>query len=148
MYETILIPYDGSDEARMGAEHGLGLAAALGASVHVLYVINIPGTPRAVALRDDEEEVRERYREYADEILGELSETAEEKGVEAVTTTRTGSVSQEIVEYADEEAVDAIVMGSAYRGKIGNLIGGTTDKVVRSASVPVITKRMSTGEVR
>ena len=116
--------------------------------MHILYVSNIPGTPRAVALRDDEEEVRERYREYADEILGELSETAEEKGVEAATATRTGSVSQEIVEYADQEVIDAVVMGSAYRGKIGNLIGGTTDKVVRSASVPVVTKRMSADEVR
>ena len=142
MYDTMLIPYDGSDEARHGAEQGLGLAAALGASVHALYVINIPGTPRALALRDDEEELRERYREYADEVLGDLSEMANDHSIETVTATRTGSVTGEIVKYADEQDVDAIVMGSAYRGKVGALIGGTTDKVVRSATVPVITHRM------
>jgi nucleotide-binding universal stress UspA family protein len=38
--------------------------------------------------------------------------------------------------------MDAIVMGSAYRGKLGNLLGGTTDKVVRTATVPVVTQRM------
>jgi nucleotide-binding universal stress UspA family protein len=147
MYDTILIPYNGSDESRKGAEHGLGLAAALGASVHLLYVIDLPGAPRALALRDDEEEMRERYQEYADEILGELSNVAEEQGIEAATATRTGAVSEEIVECADEESVDAIVMGSAYRGKIGSLIGGTTDKVVRSATVPVITHRMGVDDI-
>ena len=147
MYDTILIPYDGSEEARHGAEQGLGLAAALGASVHGLYVINLPGTPRALALRDDEEEMRERYRAYADDVLGDLSRMADERGVEAVTATRTGSVSGEIVEYADEHDVDAVVMGSAYRGKVGALIGGTTDKVVRSATVPVITHRMGVDDI-
>lgn len=147
MYDTILIPYDGSDEAKKGAEHGLGLAAALGASVHVLYVIDLPGAPRALALRDDEEEMRERYREYADEVLEELSSMAESRGIETVTATRTGSVGEEIVDYAADEGMDAIVMGSAYRGKIGSLIGGTTDKVVKSATVPVITHRKGVDDI-
>ena len=147
MYDKILIPYDGSDEARKGAEHGLGLAAALGATVHVLYVINLPGAPRALALRDDEEEMRQRYREYADEVLDEMETAAREEGVECVTATRTGAVSEEIVEYADDEGMDAIVMGSAYRGKIGNLIGGTMDKVVRSSPVPVISQRMTVDDI-
>ena len=55
MYDHILVPYDGSDEARRGAEHGIELAEALDATVHALYVIDLPGTPRALALRDDEE---------------------------------------------------------------------------------------------
>jgi nucleotide-binding universal stress UspA family protein len=38
-------------------------------------------------------------------------------------------------------------MGSSYRGKLGNLIGGTMDKVVRSSPVPVISHRMNVNDI-
>lgn len=147
MYDEILIPYDGSKEGRRGAEHGIELAAALGAEVTALYVIDLPGAPRALALRDDEEEMRERYREYGEETVAELREIAEEHGVECATAIKSGSVAREITEYADEEGLDAIVMGSAYRGVIGSLIGGVTEKVVRISKVPVITQRMDADDI-
>ncbi|MDS0300111.1 universal stress protein [Halogeometricum sp. S1BR25-6] len=142
MYEDILIPYDGSAEAEMAARHGIELAAELGATVHGLYVIDLPGVPRALSLRDDEEELRSEYKEYGEKVLDELCGIAAEYGVDCETAMRSGSVSERIVDFADEERMDAIVMGSAYRGRIGTLLGGTTDKVVRTATVPVITERM------
>ena len=147
MYEHILIPYDGSDEAKKGAIHGIELAAALGATVHALYVISLPGVPRSLSIRDDEEEMREEYRAYGEEVLDEICQVAAEHDVPCETAMRTGSAREEIVEFADDEGMDAIVMGSAYRGKLGNLLGGTTDKVVRTATVPVITQRMKMGKL-
>jgi nucleotide-binding universal stress UspA family protein len=147
MYEHILVPYDGSDEARRGAEHGIELAAALDATVHALYVIDLPGTPRALALRDDEEEMREEYREYGEDVLANLANVAQEHGVEYETHFKTGAPSEEIVEFAENEDMDAIVLGSAFRGKLGNLLGGTTDKVVRTSSIPVISQRMSVNDI-
>ena len=146
MYDTILLPYDGSKEARKGAKHGIGLAAALGATVHALYVIDLPGVPRAMSLRDDEESMREEYREYGEEITGELCEMAAEEGVECVTAIKTGAPGEEIVDYADDEGMDAIVIGSAYRGKFRALLGSTAEKVVRTAEVPVVTTRMEMNE--
>ncbi|WP_424000348.1 universal stress protein [Haloarcula salina] len=147
MYDHILVPYDGSDEAQKGAEHGIELAAALGATVHALYVIDLPGTPRALSLRDDEEEMREEYREYGEEILSNLGDVAREHGVDYETHFRSGGPSEEIVDFAEQEGMDAIVLGSAFRGKLGNLLGGTTDRVVRSSTVPVISQRMSMDEI-
>lgn len=147
MYDQILIPYDGSDEAKKGAIHGIELAAALDADVHALYVIDLPGAPRALALRDDEEQMREEYRTYGDEILTDLAEIAADRGVGSTKVMRTGSPAEEIVDYAEDERMDAIVMGSAYRGRIGGLLGGTTDKVVRTATVPVVTQRMQMDEL-
>ncbi|SFR65420.1 universal stress protein [Halogeometricum limi] len=147
MYEQILIPYDGSDEARRGAEHGIQLAKRLGSTVHALYVIDLPGVPRALSLRDDEEKLRAEYREYGERILGEICEAAESEGVECTTNIRTGSQSDQIVDFAEDEGMDVIVMGSAYRGTLGNLIGGTTDRVVRTATVPVISQRMDMNDL-
>jgi len=147
MYEHILIPYNGSEESRNGATHGIELAAALGSTVHGLYVIDLPGAPRALSLRDDEEELRKEYREYGEDVLGELREMAAEAGVDFEMDMRSGSISEEVVDYAADEGMDAIVMGTGYRGKVGSLIGGKADRVVRTATVPVVTRRMRVDEV-
>jgi nucleotide-binding universal stress UspA family protein len=143
MYEHMLIPYDGSKESRKGATHGIELAAQLGSTVHGLYIIDLPGPPPAMSLRDDAEKLPAAHREHGEEQLDELGEMAAEHGVEVERHMRTGSPSDEIVDFAGEEEVDVVVMGSAYRGKLGNLIGGTADRVVRASPVPVITHRMS-----
>jgi nucleotide-binding universal stress UspA family protein len=147
MYNDMLLPYDGTKEADKGVEHGIELAAEVGSTVHGLYVISLPGAPRAVALRDDEEEIRREYEEYGESVLNDLGSMAAEAGVDYESHILTGSPSDEIVTFAAEAEMDVIVIGSAYRGKLGNLIGGTTDKVVRSASVPVITRRMEADEI-
>jgi nucleotide-binding universal stress UspA family protein len=141
MYDNILIPFDGSDEAMKGAKHGIDLAETCGATVHALYVIDLPGAPRTVYLRDDEDEMRERYHEYGEEVTEDLCEMANESGVDCVTAIRSGSPGEEIVDYAKDEGMDAIVLGSAYRGKWGALLGSTAEKVVRTAEVPVVTVR-------
>jgi len=146
MYDAILIPYDGNDESKRAAEHGIELAAALGAAVHALYVVDLPGAPRTVYVRDDEEELREEYHEYGEDVTAQVCEMAGEAGVDCTTALRTGSPAEEIVAYADEEGLDAIVMGSAYKGKFGAVLGGTSDKVVRTSPIPVITTRMTVND--
>ena len=141
MYDKVLIPFDGSDEAMKGAKHGIELAETCGATVHALYVIDLPGAPRTVYLRDDEEEMRERYREYGEEVTSDLCEMAAEVDVDCVTALRSGSPGEEVVGYAKDEGMDVIVLGSAYRGKWGALLGSTAEKVVRTAETPVVTVR-------
>jgi len=142
MYDEILIPYDGSDEGEMGARHGVELAAELGATVHALYVIDLPGVPRTLSIRDNEEKIREEYREHGTQTLADVEEMAAEHGVDCVTALRSGSISEKILSYAEDEEMDAIVLGSAYYGKLGNVLGGTTNKIIRSTTIPVISKRM------
>lgn len=141
MYDTILIPYDGSEEGEKGADHGVDLAAALGASVHSLYVVDLPDSPRGPFIRGDEDQLREDYREYGEECNEEISEKAAGKGVDCTTAIRSGPPGQEIVEYAEEEELDAIVMGTGYRGKLAGLLGSTAEKVLRSTDTPVTTVR-------
>lgn len=146
MYDTILIPFDGSEEARRGAEHGIELAASLGASIHALYVVDLPGAPRTVYIRDDEEQMRDEYREYGEEVTSEICEKASEVGVDCTTAIKTGTPAEEITDYAEENDLDAIVLGSAYQGKFKAILGSTSDKVVRTSKVPVVTIRMSVND--
>ena len=94
-------------------------------------------------VRDDEEQLREDYREYGEEVTAQVCEIAGEAGIDCTTAIRTGSPAEEIVSYAEEEKLDAIVVGSAYKGKFGAVLGGTSDKVVRTSPIPVIATRMT-----
>lgn len=143
MYENILIPYDGTEEAELGAEHGVGLAASVGATVHALYVIDLPGAPRTVYVREDEEELRERHREYGEEVTGDVCEMAADADVDCVSVLKTGSLHEEVSDYAENNGVDLIVLGAAYRGKLGAILGGNAEKIVRTSQVPVTTVRES-----
>lgn len=139
MIDEILIPTDGSKDAEKGADHGVEMAAALGARVHALYVIEEGGNPWKSEPMEDQ---LEQAREYGEEVTGVIADQAADAGVECVTAVETNpEVYEAINEYAEEEEVDLIVMGSGYRGRIGGLLGSTANKVLRSAEVPVTTIR-------
>jgi len=58
------------------------------------------------------------------------------------TETRRGEPYRTILDYADEAVVDVIVMGThGRRGLDRYLLGSVTEKVVRAATVPVLTIR-------
>ena len=93
------------------------------------------------------EEQLDRAREYGEEVTGEVGEMAEEAGVSFVGATNVGpNVHEKIEEYTEEEGVDLIVMGSGYHGQIGGLLGSTTDKLLRTAEVPVLVVRRTDRE--
>ena len=139
MLNTILVPTDGSSDAKKGAEHGVELAAAVGATIHALYVIEEGTNPWS---RQSIEDQLDDARAYGDELTGEVVSMASDAGVECVTETKVGpNVAEAINDYVDEEGIDAIVMGSGYRGSMGDLLGSTADKVLRTVTVPVTVVR-------
>ncbi len=146
MYKRILIPTDGGRKSEKAAEHGIELARELDATVHALYVMDLPGAPRTPYIYGDEEEMKRKYREYGEEVTAKVREKAEAAGVDCETVITSGTVHEEIVTYADQEDIDLIVMVAGYRGRFGGLVGSVTEKVVRSSNVPVTALRM--GELR
>ncbi|WP_058365840.1 universal stress protein [Haloparvum sedimenti] len=136
MYDEILLPTDGSDGAATAYDHALAVAERFDARVHPLYVVNTTysdvgatGTPRS--------ELRDR----GEKAVGELADRASETGIDAVTHVVDGDPFREIRSFANAEA-DLIVM--ATRGRSGldrYLLGSVTEKLVRTADVPVLTVR-------
>ena len=140
MYDSILIPTDGSAESAEAAEAGLNLAEELDAEVHAISVVDaelVASTTYTTGAAKNEE----RMHEEAEENAAEAAEGARERGLEAIEVVETGIPAEKIVEYADEN-VDAIVIGTHGRSGMRRvLLGSVTDKVVRTASVPVVTVR-------
>lgn len=150
--QTLLIPTDGSDRATAAARRGFDLAAALDTSIHVLSVAD-SSIATGAGYSGDSSSIRERLRGTATTRAASLRDVAAERGLEATAATREGIPADEIVTYADEQDIDAIYLGTAGRGGVARtVIGSVADKVVRTASVPVITvtpaaARAETGDV-
>lgn len=136
MFEEILFPTDGSEGAETVRDHVLDVAAAHGATVHVLYVAdsNVHSTTRVRG------EVVEALEAPGEDIVAEVAAAAADRGVDAVTEVLQGGVAQTILDYAAEFGIDVVVMPT--RGRTGLdrlLLGSVTERVLRSSPVPVLT---------
>jgi nucleotide-binding universal stress UspA family protein len=135
MYDNILIPTDGSEESEAAVEHGVELAKAFDAKVHALYVIETQATYILTAELGDAE--MEEYRDYGEGVVSDLANRAAEQGLDATGVIKTGKIAEEIVEYAEDNEIDLIVLGRRGRGSIEQYLGSTSEKVVRRSEIPV-----------
>ncbi|RQG92730.1 universal stress protein [Natrarchaeobius halalkaliphilus] len=137
MYETILFPTDGSDHAARVAEHAIDVAETREATLHVLSVVD----DRAFLVLDDDriEHVRKDLRSNALEATDEAATRATDAGLEVETAVDTGNPAECIVDYAATNDVDLIVMGTSGDEYETNVVGSVSQRVVRTAPVPVTT---------
>lgn len=136
-YERVLVPTDGSDVAGRAAAHAIDLASFLGAGIHVLSVVEDDALGPDVRSVLSENEIEAAATEAIEEIVA----TAEDRGIEDVTTTVAhGSPADEILAAVEDGDADVVVMGTTGRRGIDRiLLGNVAEKTVRSVPVPVIT---------
>jgi nucleotide-binding universal stress UspA family protein len=136
-YETVCVPTDGSDHASAAVERGADIAARHGAALHLLFVVD--EQPLGIDARSAA--ATERLEADGQTLLDEAAEIAAERGCTDVTTAvQQGSVRSEIGSYAGTKNVDLIVMGTQGRtGLDQRLLGSITERVLRTAPVPVLT---------
>lgn len=135
-YENILIPTDGSPGATHAAHHGLSLASTLDATVHALSVVD-----ETLFGFDILSDATDGSEAAATDVLNDLESDAETHDIaDFVRHLEQGSPPEEILAAIDSNNIDSIVMGTTgRRGTDRILLGGVTEKTVRSAPVPVIT---------
>jgi nucleotide-binding universal stress UspA family protein len=137
MYDNILIPTDGSEQAANAVEEGLRLAGELGSTVHVLHVVD-QFEAKIVPITGAQEEKRAEYVAYGERITEEVAALAEEAGIDCVTSVETGVTHERIADYVADNDIDLVVIGSRGLGGVGEmLLGSTADKVVRLVDRPV-----------
>jgi len=143
MYDHVLFPTDGSDGADAALAYALDLAATYDATVHVLYVVNTnyEGTTSVGG------EIVDTLGREGQSIVEEATDRVEGRGVDAIGQVLRGDPHGTILEYAEDNRVDLVVMAThGRRGLERYLLGSITEKVVRSAEMPVLTVRMDESE--
>lgn len=139
MYDRILLPTDGSEGTDRAVDEAIDLAAETGAELHVLFVIE--DLPYAPEMTEDRLEMH--LRGIGEEATEAIRERAEEAGVTVQTAIEDGTPHLEILEYVDREAIELVIMGTHGRSGLDKyLLGSVTERVVRSADVPILTVRV------
>ena len=137
MYKLILVPTDGSEFAKKAQKHALFLANVSGAEIIAVSVTEnnfVNGLP----LDDEIYQLNQVLNERSEENLKEFDKL-NENDVKITHVIREGSPAKVILEVANEENVDLIVMGSSGKSGFDRFImGSVADKVVNSAKCAVL----------
>ena len=136
--ETLVVPVDGSRHADAALEQALEIANHHDATVHCLSVVDV--APVGI---DDGNDLRlERLEQYAQQVVDDGVQQAEKVGVDAVGAVQHGSTQRQIRTYTDDEDADLVVMGTHGRSGLDRLLlGSVTERVLRTATTPVVTVR-------
>jgi nucleotide-binding universal stress UspA family protein len=139
----ILHPTDFSKCAEHAQALALQLARALGAELTLLHVA-VEAPPFALIRLRELEELFEEQRRWAQRTLEEQAAECGKQGVPTRACVVSGAPHDKIVEAAQHERADFIVMGTYGRGAVERfLLGSVADRVVRMAPCVVVTTRES-----
>ena len=142
MFDSIVVGTDGSTTAGEAVRQAIELAKNLKASIHLVSAYEAVPQGR---LRDERQQVPDDIqwminpREDVDGTLKEAAESIEKDGVEVKIYAREGDPADAILDVAEEENADLIVVGN--KGMTGAkrfLLGSVPNKVSHHAPCSVM----------
>ena len=150
MYRKILVALDGSEPSNNALEHAATIAKKFDAELILIAVVQrvmIPifpdegfgGVPLSAA--KDMAQYQDKMRVLYQNVLKEAEEKVKKEypGVKTESILKEGRPSATIVEQAEKDDVDIIVMGSrGIGGYTGWILGSTSRRVVDSCTKPIL----------
>jgi nucleotide-binding universal stress UspA family protein len=136
---TLLLATDLSEASASATEEAFDLAARLGSRLLVVSVID-PGSLQLPGgrFRARVDQVRARREQLAQVLV----ERGRAEGIDVSFLVWTGDPGDMIVEAAEAEHADMVLVGSHGRGVVGRfLLGSVSEHVVRHAPCPVLVVR-------
>ena len=133
-YQRIMIATDGSELGKKAVVTGIDIARLSGAKVYVV-------TPVAYTARDLGwvRASMENFRAEGKRATAFVEDIAKAANVEVESVILEGHPAEEIVEFAEHNGMDLIVMGTL--GKTGFdrfLLGSVAENVIRHSKTPVL----------
>ena len=135
--DRILVTTDFSETSQAAFSLVRQVAEKSEAEIALLHVLDVQLVfePTGVSAGESEQQ---RVEDAASRLKG----SAALLGKDVETTVTTGTPHVGIVQFAEDNAIDLIVMATHGRGFFSRvLLGSTTERVVRRASCPVLTVR-------
>ena len=140
MYKKILVPLDGSDLSECVLEHVIAIATGSRVTEVILLRI-IEELPKLAYSETSEDIVQEAEAKAASDFkdyLAQLANKLEKEGIATQTVVIQGKPADEILNYAEKNQVDLIIMSTHGRSGISRWVfGSVADKVVHYSTFPI-----------
>jgi nucleotide-binding universal stress UspA family protein len=141
LYKNIFIATDGSEPNKEAIKHGLELAKISGAKVFAGYVVDTAAFA-SIPMDAGWEMMYELLEKEARESTDSVGKMAETEGIDFETVILEGHPSHEIIEFAENNNMDLIIMGTLGKSGLDRfLLGSVAEKVLRNSKVPVLIVR-------
>lgn len=152
MFETILVPLDGSEHSQRALEAAIEIAKKFSSQIVLLHVYSVTVTPVIVpepttvtpagvpvATSAEVAKMVDAARDFGREILAEGKRKVQDEGLEVETVLREGNSAQEIVKLAREGQFSLVVVGARGIHRIREiLMGSVSEGVAKNAPCPVL----------
>lgn len=137
--KKLLLATDLTEASASATDEAFELARRLGASLLVVSVID----PGSLLMPGGRFRVRvDQVRERREQLAQALVERGRDAGIDVSFLIWTGDPGDMIVEAAEAEHADMVLVGSHGRGPVGRfLLGSVSEHVVRNAPCPVLVVR-------
>ena len=136
MFEKILLATDGSENSLRAAEKAIGLAKIVnGAKVDVIYVVDGTTSKQDVLRNWDVLGIKDQREQK----LNNTERLAKEANVHYEVKFLRGEPAPTIIEYAKEQNMDLIIIGSRGLNSLQEMVlGSVSHKVTKRAHCPVM----------
>lgn len=139
--KKILVPCDFSKQAINAFRFALDCAREADAEVHLVNVLELPVMHDSVLMPvlSFEETLLKELKAKSEVEFSAIKKKYTEKTDMVLSDTLFGSISPTLLRYADQQAIDIVIMGTKGASGVKEfLIGSNAEKIVRNATVPVI----------
>lgn len=143
--KKVLVATDFEPASESALRYGRVLARSFGAELHVLHVVEhlLAHAVDVYSYAADAPGVQQDLERTARERAEALLDDDDRRELRAVAVTKTSNgPADAILDYARENGIDLIVMGSHGRSGVAHFfMGSVAERVVRNALCPVLTVR-------
>ena len=130
-YHRILVPLDGSELAEMAMTPAVEIAVFMKAEIHCLQVVT------GLTLNLDptlNQRIIDAREQMANMYLGSLRGRFTSPEFQIITSTTSGSAAKSVIDYAEKEDIDLIVMSSHGQSALSRWVyGNVAIKILRRA---------------
>lgn len=137
---TVLVAYDGSEPAMRAVEYAVDEFPD--DDIVLLRVIEAADGSTEAGIKLIQEALKRAERESVSRVTDEVGDLLDERDIDVDVETAIGEPAREIVQYAEDHDVDAVIVGNhGRRGMTRVLLGSVAERVVRRAPTTVIVVR-------
>lgn len=139
MYSKILVPIDGSENSFRALKHGLFLSSVSGAKLTVLYILDKPPVP-FIQSQEIIDSVDETLEKEAKDVFTKVDSEARNYDIKyEKVSLKSRQVASLINEYADQNNIDVIVIGSRGYGQVkAALLGSISENILHHTKKPLL----------
>lgn len=136
MYKRLLLAVDGSENSLRATDEAVKIASLISdCRIEIIYVVDYSKSKNEILHSQGKEELAYTRRK----ILSPIEEKAKSKNIEYKLEILHGYPGPTIIEYANKEKVDMVVIGSRGLNSLQEMVlGSVSHKVMKRVNCPAL----------